>query len=626
MRKLFIAAALLAALVSCSSEDITSNSNTVKGITIKAGIPEETATRVSFASQGEDSQGLKVAWENSDILQGVISGTTNAGSFTVSSIGSDTHNASFTGNFTSTPSNGDMVNACVKTENATVSGADATFNLATQSGKVGDLGKYDIVTGSGQYNSTSPINMTMKHQLSFLKAYITLPAAVTATTATVVLKGTGLVNSVKWNGSTNTFSDAQAGNLTLTGTVSGDQVIVYAAVYPGTLTNLTADVTIATTYSNLAVAESATLEAGKLYTVSRNVSTIEDVNLWLNDDAWSKVIAIKNYKITNLTRTPNEGSDWLNATSDGTNVTLSATANTTGAPRQATLTFTNGVSTTTVNITQIENKDFEGLWDMVAFKKFTTNGDATLTGSGTINDDTWSATGTTPSDNATNLQIVDGVNYNNSQEINISYQSGTTATGGDGLSATGATAEHTNNLLMTGIYENLKTEALSNVDLTKKKATVGIFIATNQTNTDSKNQRLYTGNYAGQYANLLPELYHKTNGWDFQYAWLGGTGYWWYMGIAKVVGHTTTVTWYANTVYKDEYTNFQWLNANLKVYGLQVMRYTGTIPSKSYLIREPTALGTLKANWGAYCVTYQGDIQMKHTAEGYKEITIGGNN
>jgi hypothetical protein len=594
MRKLFIAAALLAALVSCSSEDITSNSNTVKGITIKAGIPEETATRVSFASQGEDSQGLKVAWENSDILQGVISGTTNAGSFTVSSIGSDTHNASFTGNFTSTPSNGDMVNACVKTENATVSGADATFNLATQSGKVGDLGKYDIVTGSGQYNSTSPINMTMKHQLSFLKAYITLPAAVTATTATVVLKGTGLVNSVKWNGSTNTFSDAQAGNLTLTGTVSGDQVIVYAAVYPGTLTNLTADVTIATTYSNLAVAESATLEAGKLYTVSRNVSTIEDVNLWLNDDAWSKVIAIKNYKITNLTRTPNEGSDWLNATSDGTNVTLSATANTTGAPRQATLTFTNGVSTTTVNITQIENKDFEGLWDMSAEMSTT--------------DTSWSATGTKPSDGLTDMLIKDGVDYNNHQELNIQE-------------ATGNTTTHATNLSVAGLYENLKAEAWGNIDLTNKAATIGILIDTRST---TKAQRLYTGPYAGQYAALMPELRTKGvttdgTGWIWKFATIGGANLFWYTGKVAVKGHTTAITWYADK--SNDRQNLT-TSTGYDVWGLEVERYISTSMNVNTMIRN--ASGTTAA--GAYAVTYQGDMIMKRTAEGYKEITIGGNN
>ncbi|MCH4146867.1 MAG: hypothetical protein LKG25_01950 [Prevotella sp.] len=605
MRKLFIAAALLAALVSCSSEDITSNSNTVKGITIKAGIPEETATRVSFASQGEDSQGLKVAWENSDILQGVISGTTNAGSFNVSSIGSDTHNASFTGNFTSTPSNGDMVNACVKTENATISGADATFNLATQSGKVGDLGKYDIVTGSGQYNSNSPINMTMKHQLSFLKAYITLPAAVTATTATVVLKGTGLVNSIKWSGSTNAFSDAQAGNLTLTGTVSGDQVIVYAAVYPGTLTNLTADVTIdATTYSNLAVAESATLEAGKLYTVSRNVSTIEDVNLWLNDDAWSKVIAIKNYKITNLTRTPNEGSDWLNATSDGTNVTLSATANTTGAPRQATLTFTNGVSTTTVNITQIENKDFAGIWDMTSYYVYTSTGSAEMS----TTDTSWSATGTKPSDGLTDMLIKDGVDYNNHQELNIQE-------------ATGNTTTHATNLSVAGLYENLKAEAWGNIDLTNKAATIGILIDTRST---TKAQRLYTGPYAGQYAALMPELRTKGvttdgTGWIWKFATIGGANLFWYTGKVAVKGHTTAITWYADK--SNDRQNLT-TSTGYDVWGLEVERYISTSMNVNTMIRN--ASGTTAA--GAYAVTYQGDMIMKRTAEGYKEITIGGNN
>ena len=619
MKKYSLCATLLAILVSCSSNDLSSNSNNANGITIKAGLSEEAATRVSFESQGEDTKGLKVGWEHSDVLEAVLSGTSSTGSFMVSSIEADTHNAAFNGNFSSTPTDGATVNGCVKTSNATISGSAVTFNLATQSGNVGDLGKYDIVTGSGQYKSNSPINMTMKHQLSFLKAYITLPAPVTATTATVTLKGTGLVNSVTWNGSTDTFSDAQPGNLTLTGTVNGDQVIVYAAVYPGTLTNLTADVTIdATTYSNLGVTESTTLEAGKLYTVSRNVSTIDDTNLWINDEAWSKVIPMKNYKIIDLVKEPTEGSDWLNATSDGSNVILSATANTTGAPRQATLTFTNGVSTTTVDITQLEEKDFQGIWDMTSYYVYSSNGSSDLS---TI-DTSWNTTATKPSDGLTDMLIKDGINYNNSQELNIQNTTGTTANAADGLSQTYAT--HTNNLCISGLYENLKTEAWANVDFTKKTATVGVFIDTRST---TKAQRLYTGPYAGQYAALMPELRTKGvttdgSGWVWNFATIGGsdaTKMWWYMGKVTVKGHTTAITWYAD---KSNARQNLTTSTGYDVWGLEVERYINTSINTNTMIRK--ASGTTSA--GAYAITYQGDMIMKRTAEGYKDITIGGNN
>ena len=147
------------------------------------------------------------------------------------------------------------------------------------------------------------------------------------------------------------------------------------------------------------------------------------------------------------------------------------------------------------------------------------------------------------------------------------------------------------------------------------------FIDTNQ--SDSKNQRLYTGTYAGQYANLMPELYNMTHPkrWDFQYSWTGGSGYWWYRGDVTVMGHTTKVSWYANSAK-----GFQNLNNKLRVMGLQVMRYTGPIPSANYFIREPESLGSPQSNWGAYAITYQGDIVMKRTADGYREITIGGEN
>ena len=49
---------------------------------------------------------------------------------------------------------------------------------------------------------------------------------------------------------------------------------------------------------------------------------------------------------------------------------------------------------------------------------------------------------------------------------------------------------------------------------------MGIFI---DTHTSTKAQRLYTGQYAGEYAALMPELSTKINGgWSFQYATIGG--------------------------------------------------------------------------------------------------------
>ena len=621
LRKISFGACLVSFLLGCSSDELThagGNSQSAK-VTIAAGVDE--GTRVSFTPYTEGLERLKVAWESSDALFAVVAGSANTGNFTVSQIQSDVHRANFTGAFGTAPTQSSEVNACVKTASSTVSGTNMTFDWSVQTGVATDLGKYDILTGNGSYepSGTSPIHMHFNHYMSFLKATVTLPVAVAAHTATVTLKGTGLPTSVVWSGNTNTFADLKTGNITLTAApVSGTEVTVYAALYPGTVRELCADVIVGgTTYSNLLVTHSATLEAGKLYTVSRNASSIEDMTLWIPDAAWSKVIDCKNYKIADVMREPEEGSDWLNVSSDGARVTISATANTTGAPRQATLSFTNGSSTTKVDITQMEDKDFAGTWDMTAFKAFYTTGDATITGVGTgIHDNTWSAIGTTPGDGAADNIVKEGVDYGNKQEMEIAYQSG-----GSSITGIYQAGTHRQNLSMRGLYENLRTKGSAEVDYSRKSANVYFFIDTNQSN--SKNQRLYTGTYAGQYANLMPEFYNTTTSthWDFQYAWTGGSGYWWYRGDVTVVGHTTKVSWYANRV-----NGYQNLSGNLRVVGLQVMRYTGTVPSANYIIREPENLGSPKANWGAYAITYQGDIVMKRTADGYKEITIGGDN
>ena len=311
-----------------------------------------------------------------------------------------------------------------------------------------------------------------------------------------------------------------------------------------------------------------------------------------------------------------EGSDWLSVTSDGTQVIVSATANTTGAPRQAKLIFGNGSQKTTIDLTQIEETDFAGVWDMTAFKTFYTKGSASTTNY----DSKWSAAGTTPSDGRTDLKIVDGVNYNNKTELNLVNKTGKTVTAYESLNQNSQKA--TNNVSITGLFENLKTEALTKVDHSAKQATVGIFI---DTHTSTKAQRLYTGQYAGEYAALMPELSTKINGgWSFQYATIGGVQYTWYVGTVSVVGHTTTVRWNANTS-KMSMLRTSTSAPKLYICGLQVMRYYNNSISSTSMIRQKPG-GYSASNFAAYAVTYQGDIVIKRTASGYKDVEIGGGN
>ena len=253
---------------------------------------------------------------------------------------------------------------------------------------------------------------------------------------------------------------------------------------------------------------------------------------------------------------------------------------------------------------------------MTAFKTFYTKGSASTTNY----DSKWSAAGTTPSDNRTDLKIVDGVNYNNKTELNLVNKTGKTVTAYESLNQKSQKA--TNNVSITGLFENLKTEALTKVDLSAKQATVGIFI---DTHTSTKAQRLYTGQYAGEYAALMPELSTKINGgWSFQYATIGGVQYTWYVGTVSVVGHTTTVRWNANTSKMHKLKTSD-KTPSLYICGLQVMRYYNNSIASTSMIRQKPG-GYSASNFAAYAVTYQGDIVIKRTASGYKDVEIGGGN
>lgn len=339
---------------------------------------------------------------------------------------------------------------------------------------------------------------------------------------------------------------------------------------------------------------------------------LSDLTVWINDEAWTKEFDAPGFTITSTTLEPSEGSDWLSASTDGQTVTVTATANTTGAPRQAAITISDGTTSATVNVTQIDVKDLAGTWDMTVFKVFTGSGDAST---GTY-DSQWSYTATTPPTSTSEMKLYDGQDYGNSAEVNISLSEGVTATACDGLINKSTAASHTNNLLLKGLYENLTSQAWGSIDYDNQTATVGLFF---DFRSSASAQRLYTGTFAGQYAAFFPELRHKTtSAWAFNFATIGGSQMFWYMGKLAVNGHTSTLKWEANSTSRQNLST----STNYDIWGLQVLRYTSKNMSAATLIRQ----GTTTSTNAAYAKTYQGDMKMTRTAEGYTEITIGGDN
>lgn len=624
LKRLFFGAAIAALMAGCSSavDDPNVTPGTSNGkLTITAGIDGAASTRLSFTEQGEQPS-IKVAWQNTDqLLVDYAANPEEMAAFAIGKISADGHDAEFTGSFTTPPAKKTAVGVAVKSPAMEVNGAIIKVDLSEQAGTINELSKYDLVAGSCEYDpaASGAMQVRLHHEMTFIKGTVVLPFTPTTSTYALTLKADYMANKYYYRCADGSPSNSQQGSIKLTSAkVDGNKLTFYAALTPGTKTNLRADVVSPTgqAYNDLLIANEVKLEAGKLYTVTRNNETLSDVSLWTSDAAWTKTYDAPGYKITTIERIPAEGSDWLSVTSDGTKVTVSATANTTGAPRQAKLVFGNGSQKTTIDLTQIDESDFAGTWDMTAFKVFTTMGSTTATNY----DPKWGAVGSQPSDGRTDLRVVDGVDYKNRQQLTLTNAKGKTVTAYECLGATRLTA--TNNISMTGLFENMKTEALSRVDHAAKSATVGIFI---DTHTSTKAQRLYTGQYAGQYVALMPELSTKINsGWSFQYATIGGAQYTWYIGKVSVVGHTTTVRWEANTG------GMQMLKTSgskpsLYICGLQVMRYYNNTINSTSLIRQKAG-GYSSSNFGAYAITYQGDIQMRRTADGYKEIVIGGQN
>ncbi len=621
LKKLFGSVAMAAIMAACSSNDVEQTSPTPGKITIHTSVTA--ATRVGLSEQGEaTSPGLKAVWQSTDQLVVDYASSDAVSKFTIGTISADGHEAEFSGTLSPTPTQKVTVKAAAMTAAVQQNSHDVVVNLTSQTGQIDDLGKYDVLTGQGEYNpaNASSIQMSMKHQVAFIRGTIVLPFTPTAETYALNLKGDNLVakSTISLRDDSKT-DDASTNTISVTAAkVDGNKLTFYVAVLPQTLTNLRADVTgpSGEAYNDLLVTDNFTVEAGKLYTVTRNNETLEDVSLWTNNQAWSKTYNVANYKIASIERVPAEGSDWLTVTSDGSKVVVSATANSTGAPRQAKLVFSNGSQTTTVDVTQIDESDFAGNWNMVAYKAFYTTGTPTMSNY----DSKWGAVGTTPGDGRTDMKVVDGVDYKNKTELTLTNTTGKTVTAFDCKNYVSQTA--TNNISIQGLFENMKVEALSKVDHTAQSATVSILF---DTHSSSKAQRLYTGQYAGQYVCMMPELSTGINsGWAFQYATIGGLNYAWYVGTVSVTGHTTTVRWDANT------SSMQKLKTStsapkLYVCGLQIMRYYSPTISSTYMVRQKAG-GYSASNFGAYAVTYQGDIVVKRTASGYKDIEIGGGN
>ena len=210
-------------------------------------------------------------------------------------------------------------------------------------------------------------------------------------------------------------------------------------------------------------------------------------------------------------------------------------------PRQAKLSFADGAS---YDLTQIDAKILAGKWTLSGdIRTGTTKGSvATATATNTTGakygkkggiqkgswyDDGWTA----PSAVSGGVNLPVTVTYNAEGEDPGKYLNPTAT----GTSADRAKAQK-NNLVLTGLYENLTMPARAEVNYEEKWARLYLVI-------ENKNQQITSGVYSGEYASFQTELQRPTGEWELGFA-NGGINY--YLGELTITGGATKVAYPAS--------------------------------------------------------------------------------
>ena len=320
----------------------------------------------------------------------------------------------------------------------------------------------------------------------------------------------------------------------------------------------------------------------------------EDVIKWVPSAAGSEVFANGDGDATVEPTT----ADWL--TWDKATKTVAWTE--AAMPRQAKLTFTNG---STYDLTQIDAKVMAGKWTLsgdirtgttkgsVAKATATSTSGATYGSKGGITKNNWYDDGwTAPSKVTGGVNLPVTVTYNAEGEDPGKYLDPTAT----GTSADRAKAQK-NNLVLTGLYENLTMPARAEVNYDEKWARLYLVI-------ENKNQQLTSGVYSGEYASFQTELQRPNGDWELGFA-NGGINY--YLGELTVTGGATKVAYPASQkcVYYPTY----------NMVGILVNRFaTETSTAGTELVRSTKSVWTkthISASGSAYARVFQNALTFE---------------
>lgn len=363
-KKILTIFALAASLLACNKveNEVVAPENGAKTLTITATIGDPD-TRLSYSEATDGS--YKASFNNDDVVWAYFAKADNSVAGPVTKLAIDPKSISFDGKTAcfrqpavSIPEGSTKIIAYLaNTANTTNfdGGDDIVSDISSQANLTAALNN-QVIYGAVDFKdltSTNPdalaASIPFSYKTSLLKFSLALPEGTEVdpkAAVSVTLANGKIHNKLHISGGV-LGAKSEEGDLNLGATVANGVVTAYAAVWAADDLNSKIFVTIDKDSFLADFKPSATIAAGKAYTVERAVAKVSMETKWIADEAGSVEF-------------PNGGTaavtEGFLSYADGK---ISWTKNETGKPRSAKLVFANG---STFEALQIGPADFKGAW------------------------------------------------------------------------------------------------------------------------------------------------------------------------------------------------------------------------------------------------------------------------
>lgn len=363
-KKILTIFALAASLIACNKveNEVVAPENGAKTLTITATLGDP-ATRLSYSEATDGS--YKARFNNEDVVWAYFAKADNSVAGPVTKLAIDPKSISFDGKTAcfrqpavSIPEGSTKIIAYLaNTANTTNfdGGDDIVSDISSQANLTAALNN-QVIYGAVDFKdltSTNPdalaASIPFSYKTSLLKFSLALPEGTEVdpkAAVSVTLANGKIHNKLHISGGV-LGAKSEEGDLNLGATVANGVVTAYAAVWAADDLNSKIFVTIDKDSFLADFKPSATIAAGKAYTVERAVTKVSMETKWIADEAGSVEF-------------PNGGAaavtEGFLSYADGK---ISWTKNETGKPRSAKIVFANG---STFEALQIGPADFKGAW------------------------------------------------------------------------------------------------------------------------------------------------------------------------------------------------------------------------------------------------------------------------